>query len=241
MTDLVAAPINRILAALPEGERARLAPDLEPVELAYRQKLASAQRRIEHVYFPESGLVSVMGGLRGDLPVEVGIVGREGVVNLAALLESESSPTESMVQSAGRGLALPTSRARVLMDESPAFNAVIRRYVHAFMMQEASNVVASARASVGQRLARWLLMAHDRLDRDEMPLTHEFLSMMLAVRRPSVTLALSDFEASGWVQRRRGTIVLLDRESLLAEAAGFYGMAEQELDRALAAESGDFA
>ena len=208
------------------------------MDLVLRQKLASTQRVIDRVYFPGSGLASVMGGIRGDLPVEIGLVGREGIVNLSVLLDVERSPTDCTVQSPGQALALDAGRARALMDESPALNALVRRYAHAFMVQGASSVVAAARASLGQRLARWLLMAHDRLDDDAMPLTHEFLSMMVGVRRPSVTLALSEFEQFGWVERRRGSIVLLDRNALLGEADGFYGMAEQEIERALAAESG---
>lgn len=213
---------NAILAELPPEEREALAHHLVPVELAHRLKIAVQGRVPERVYFPDSGIISLVGGVRGDLPVELGIVGREGIGNLSALLGSAPSPFDGVVQASGQGLAIATEHATAAVERMPGLNRLVRRYAHAFLLQSSGTAVSHARASIGPKLARWLLMARDRLDDDHMPLTHEFLATMLAVYRPSVTLALSDFEARGWIKRGRGNIVLKDREALLAEAGSFY-------------------
>jgi CRP-like cAMP-binding protein len=220
--------INHVLAALPAADRERLTPHLRPVRLAARQRLSRPMLPFDHVYFPDRGLVSVIGGSRDTSPVEIGIIGREGVVNLSALLGSDRSRVEVLVQVAGDGWMLEVQDARRLVAECGALNGLVLRCADTFMRQTGASLVAAAQASLSQRLARWLLMAHDRLEADAMPLTHEFLSLMLAVRRPSVTLALSEFERAGWIERRRGALVLLSRDGLVDEADGFYGVAEQE-------------
>jgi CRP-like cAMP-binding protein len=219
---------NGVLRALPDPEREGLLPHLARVTLAHRQRLASPQRPFDQIFFLESGLASVIGGVREDIPVEIGIIGREGIVNLSALLGSERSTVEVVVQVPGHGWALDVGHARRLVDESRALNGLVRRCADAFMTQSGASLVAAAKATVSQRLARWLLMAHDRVEDEAMPLTHEFLSFMLGVRRPSVTLALREFERAGWIERRRGSVVVRSREALMEEAGGFYGVAERE-------------
>jgi CRP-like cAMP-binding protein len=218
---------NGVLLALPERDRSGIIPHLVRVELAHHQRLASPQRPFEHVFFPGRGLASVIGGVREDIPVEIGIIGREGIVNLPALLGSERSTVEVLVQVPGHAWKLEVERARRIVEESRAFNALVRCCADAVIVQTGASLVAAAKASLSQRLARWLLMAHDRVEDEAIPLTHEFLSFMLGVRRPSVTLALNEFERAGLIERRRGSIVVRAREALLEEAAGFYGMAEQ--------------
>ncbi len=230
--------VNGILARLPAPDLEQLAPSLEPVDLDLRQKVAAPNRTIDFVYFVESGIISMVGSVRNDIPVELGVIGREGVGNLAALMGTDRSPNECVVQVPGRALRVPVARACAAMEESPSFNRLVRQYAYLFMMQTSSSVLANARGSVSQRLARWLLVARDRLDDDEMPLTHEFISFMLGVRRPGVTLALQSFEEAGWITRSRGRITLIDREALLDEASGFYGAAEQELLRLYGAPAG---
>lgn len=222
---------NMILARLPREDLDRLMPHLEPFALELRYKVAEINRPIEHIHFVESGIVSVVASVRNDIPVEVGIVGREGVANLPALMGMGRSQNDCLAQVPGRSLRLAVEHGRSAMDRSPAFNLVIRQYAHLFMAQTSSTILANTRGAVSQRLARWLLMVRDRVDDDAMPLTHEFISSMLGVRRPGVTIALRSFEDAGWISRSRGMITLLDRDALITEADGFYGAAEQELIR----------
>jgi CRP-like cAMP-binding protein len=218
---------NHVLAALPASDRDRIAPHLRPVRLACRQRLARPQQPFEQVYFPDSGLVSVIGGVRDNIPVEIGIIGREGIVNLSALLGSDRSMAEVLVQVEGDCWTLNVQDVRRLLAESRALHDLVLRYANTFMNLIGASLVAAQRATLTQRLARWLLISHDRLGEDTMPLTHEFLSLMLGVRRPSVTVALSELEEAGWIARRRGAVVVLSREGLLEEAGPFYGIAEQ--------------
>jgi CRP-like cAMP-binding protein len=176
-------------------------------------------------------VVSVVLGLPHEVPIEIGLVGKEGMVNLPVVLGVETSPTDVFVQIAGSGWRIAAARLRAAMAESPAMRGLFLRYCNAFTMQVASTVLANGRATLPDRLARWLLMASDRLDSPVLPLTHEFLSIMLGVRRSGVTLALRDFEKQELVSRKRALITILDREDLVNVANGYYGMAEKELER----------
>ena len=222
---------NGILAQLAPEDLDLLMPDLEPVEVGLRQTIALPHQEISHVYFIQSGMNSVVSSVRNDTPVEIGIVGREGIANLAALMGTTRTPHECLVQAPVHALRMPADRARSAVEASPALNHLVRQCAYLFMMQISSTVLADARATIDQRLARWLLMAHDRLDGDAMPLTHEFISFMLGVRRAGVTVALQKHEDSGWISRRRGEITLLERPALLHHEDGFYGVAEQEAQR----------
>jgi CRP-like cAMP-binding protein len=222
---------NAILARLTREDLDLLTPHLEPVELVARQKVAEPRRGMDYVYFVEGGILSYVGSIRGDIPVEIGIAGREGIGNLWALMGSDRSAHECMCQVPGRAQRMPAERAVEAMAASAALNHLVRQAAYLFIAQTSSTVIANARASVSQRLARWLLMARDRLDDDEMPLTHEFISYMVGSRRPAVTLALQSFEEAEWITRVRGRVTLIDRDALIAEAGGFYGAAEQEAAR----------
>jgi CRP-like cAMP-binding protein len=222
---------NRVLGRLTPSDLELLQPHLEPVDLPQRYRLAEANRPIESVYFLESGLASMASTLRHELPVEVGMVGREGVVNVAVLLGSDRAPSEVLMQLGGSGLRIAAGRAVAAMESSTSLARWLLRSAHVLMVQAASSVLANARATVNERLARWLLMAHDRADSDEIALTHEFLSMMLGVHRPGVTLAINALEDRGAIAVGRGRITVLNRASLEALANGHYGMAEAELRR----------
>jgi CRP-like cAMP-binding protein len=222
---------NLILSKLPAAELDVLAPDLAPVELPIRRRIAAPNEPIDQVHFIESGMISLVGDSREALPTEIGVIGREGVANLAALLEAGQSPYRVMVQVAGRARSLDVEAGRAAMRHCPEFNRLVRQFAHAFIVQTSSSVFANARGSGSERLARWLLMARDRIEQDRMTLTHEFLSIMLGMRRPTVTLLLRDFEERGWIARSRGCITLLDHEALLAEAGQYYGQAEAEIVR----------
>ena len=182
---------NAILRYLSDADRELLRPSLEPIDLPVRFRLAEASRPIDAVYFLEAGIASVTTSVRHEIPIEIGIVGREGLVNLPALMGIDRSPSETFMQIRGAGFRIGVERLREAMAQSPTLMPILLRFVHVFMVQTASTVLANGRARIPERLARWLLMAGDRVDGDGIALTHEFLATMLGVRRPGVTTALT--------------------------------------------------
>jgi CRP-like cAMP-binding protein len=222
---------NKVLTRLGPDDLDLLLPHLEPLDLPQRHRLADANRPIQSVYFIESGIGSMASTLRHEVPVEVGMVGREGVVNVATLLGSDRSPSDAFMQVGGTGLRIDAGTLTAAMERSVSLSRWLLRSTHVLMVQAASTVLANARANVTERLARWLLMAHDRSESDEVALTHEFLAAMLGVRRPGVTVAVNALEDRGAIGVGRGRITILDRPSLETLANGYYGMAEAELRR----------
>ena len=222
---------NAILGCLSNDDRDLLRPSLEPIDLPVRFRLAEAGRCTDTVYFLESGIASVTTSVRHEIPIEIGIVGREGLVNLPALMGIDRSPSETFMQIRGAGFRIGVERLREALAHSPTLLPILLRFVHVYMVQTASTVLANGRARIPERLARWLLMAGDRVDGDGIALTHEFLATMLGVRRPGVTTALKEFERRGLIDVARGVITILDRGALETEANGYYGTAEAEFDR----------
>lgn len=212
---------NRLLAALPEADRAALCANAEAIELPLGFPLEDAGEPIGRVYLPLAGIVSVVM-VRGSHRVEAGLIGPEGATGLAVTLGATSTPLESVVQAAGRALALPSGRFRKLVDERPALREQMLLFALEFHLQLAETALSNARGRIEERLARWLLMMHDRVGASTLNLTHEFLSQMLGVRRPGVTTAVHALEELRLVRSQRGRIVLLDRDGLIRHAAGFY-------------------
>jgi CRP-like cAMP-binding protein len=225
---------NAILRYLSSADRDLLRPGLEPVDLPVRFRLAEASRPIDAVYFLEAGVASITTSVRHEVPIEIGIVGREGVVNLPALMGIDRSPNETYMQIHGAGFRIGVEQIRTAMAHSPTLMPVLLRFVHVYMVQTASTVLANGRAHIPERLARWLLMASDRVDGEGVALTHEFLATMLGVRRPGVTTAIREFERRGLIDGARGVIVILDRGALETAANGYYGVAEAEFERLFA-------
>jgi CRP-like cAMP-binding protein len=222
---------NAILRYLSEADRDLLQPSLEPIELPVRFRLAEASRPFEAVYFLEAGIASITTSVRHEVPIEIGIVGREGIVNLPVLMGIDRSPSETFMQIHGAGFRMGIEKLREAMAQSPTLMPILLRFVHVYMVQTASTVLANGRAHIPERLARWLLMAGDRVDGDGVALTHEFLATMLGVRRPGVTIAIREFERRGFIGGARGVITILDRSALETEANGYYGIAEAEFER----------
>jgi CRP-like cAMP-binding protein len=225
---------NRILAALAPEDFALLQPKLEPVRLEFRQTILEANKPIEHVDFVERGITSVLAE-GGEGRIEIGMIGSEGLVGLPVLLGSDDSPYTFLVQADGDALRIPAADLRAAYQQNPGINAVVGRFMHAFMVQIAQTAYANATLNVEARLARWILMTHDRLARDELPLTHEFLSMMLGVRRAGVTTATHILEGGHLIKATRGQIKVLDRDRLVHLADNTYGLAEAEYERLMAA------
>jgi CRP-like cAMP-binding protein len=222
---------NKILARLPPADFALLKPGLTLVDLPLRKLLEVRGRRIEHVYFPESGLASVVVTGAGHHSLEVGMIGREGMTGLSVILMAERSPNETFMQSAGEGWRIGAEELLAAMDKSPSLRTVFMRHGHSVMTQMAFTALSNGSYKIDERLARWLLMAQDRSDGPVVYLTHEFLSVMLGVRRPGVTAALGDLERLGLISAQRGSVTVLNRAGLEDAANGGYGGPEAEYER----------
>jgi len=213
---------NRILSGLSRADFALLEPHLEVVDLPVRKQLERRDKRIDHVYFPEHGFASVVANGTGERSIEVGIIGREGMTGLSIVFGKDRARHETFIQVAGDGQRISAANLRGAIDQSGDLLRVFLLYAHTFLMQASDTALANGRSNIEQRLARWLLMADDRIDGEELPLTQEFLSIMLGVRRAGVTTAVQELERQGLIATKRGGITLLDREALEECAGGTY-------------------
>jgi len=222
---------NRILSRLSAEDFALLEPHLTAIDLPLRKQLEVSRRPIEHVYFPDSGILSVVANGDNKRSIEVGLIGREGMTGLAVVMGTDRSPHQTYVQSAGQGRRILSDHLREAIQQSRAMHQKFLLYAHAFLLQTGYTALANGRSKIEERLARWLLMAHDRTDGDTLGLTHEFLSIMLGVRRPGVTHALNLLERVGLIHATRGVITVIDREGLEESSNGAYGTPESEFNR----------
>jgi CRP-like cAMP-binding protein len=225
---------NRLLAALTTEEMELLRPSLEEVPLYLRQVLEAPGKPIPYAYFLMCGLASVIAHTRQDRQIEVGMVGFEGMTGLSLVLGDDRSTNETLIQAPGSALRISRADLRQAQEASPTLRGVLTRYVNAFMSQASQTALAHGRAKLEERLARWILMSHDRLAGGELTITHEFLSIMLGVRRPGVTIGLHYLEGKGMIRSTRGLITVLDREGLNEQANGSYGIPEAEYERLFA-------
>ena len=222
---------NRLLHRINLEDWDLIGPHLETVTLKDRQILEVPTKPITHAYFIEAGVVSVVAVNAEDHRIEVGVIGKEGMTGVPLVMGDTKAQHSAYMQIAGSGYRIPATPFVEALKKSPGLTALMLKSAHAFMMQTAHTALANGRARLEERLARWLLMAHDRLDGDAVPLTHEFLAVMLGVRRAGVTVALHSFEQRGFVSRRRGQLTLIDRAGIEQVAGSFYGMPEAELKR----------
>src|SRR5581483_3880969 len=173
-------------AMLPE-DRSLLEPVLEPVDVKLYDVLEEPGAPIAGVYFIESGIASVVAIGKRDIRIEIGLIGREGMTGAAVVLDCGSSPHQTYIQVAGEAQRVSAEELRRAMRKSETLTSLLLKFAQALMVQTAHTAIANARGKLEERLARWLLMAHDRVEGDELPLTHYFLALMLGVRRPGVT------------------------------------------------------
>ena len=221
-------PDNHLLLALSAADFGLLAVHLSPIRLELRRSLEDANKPIKHIYFPEDGIVSVVAESSRDRQSEVGLIGREGMTGINVVMGNDRSPHLSYMQVAGKGQYMKADDLRDAMKESGSMRECFLHFAQAFMVQTAHTAVANGRANIEERLARWLLMAHDRLEGNELPLTHEFVALMLNVRRAGVTVALQGLSTKGLISATRGLILVTDRAGLKACANGLYGIPEAE-------------
>ncbi len=229
---------NRLLAALPSGVLAELWPQLQSVELPFRHVLQAPGKPIEAVYFPETGWASMLAYMEDGDAAEVGLIGREGMVGLPLLLGTDRAPIEAMCQAGGTALRLDAAAFRDALAAGPALRTILLRYAMAFTVQVSQTAACNGRHQVEDRLARWLLMAHDRAEGDTFPMTHEFLSMMLGVRRAGVTVAAGVLQKASLIRYAAGRIEVTDRAGLEAASCECHGIVRQEFERLLGAAPG---
>ena len=219
-------PRNRVLRQLSLEDRARLAPALHPVVLGMRDILTRPGTVVECCTFPEDGLVSVILPIAATR-VEVGMIGFEGVVGAAeTVLDGRCAAYEHIVQIPGFAHVIAVTDLRDAMRASPTLTANLRRLVQGELYQARHTAFVNASFGIEARLARGLLMCHDRIEGDDLALTHDVLAVMLGVRRSGVTLAVQNLEGARCIRARRGLITVLDRKRLETAAAGSYGHAE---------------
>jgi CRP-like cAMP-binding protein len=222
---------NRLLALLPSDDFSRLQLNLEFVDLPRGTVLAEPNALLAGVYFLDSGLASQIASGEGKRRLEVGIYGREGVGPTALVLGVDRCPHQHIIQAAGSGHFLSAEKLAEAMAASAPLRALLMRHVQVFMVQMGHTALSNNNSLIEQRLARWLAMSHDRLDGDVVELTHEFLGVMIGVRRASVTDAIQILEGKGIIRARRAAIEICDRAKLEATAAESYGVPEAEYRR----------
>jgi CRP-like cAMP-binding protein len=222
---------NRLLQKMSDADWALISPNLEATTLKERQIIEVPHKPISHLLFVEVGMVSVVAVNGSDHRIEVGVIGGEGMTGVSLVMGDNQAQHSAYMQIGGNGYRVAQAPFLEAMAASPSFKSLMHKSAHAFMIQTAHTALANGRAKLEERLARWLLMAHDRMDTNAVPLTHEFLAVMLGVRRAGVTVALHGFEKRGLVTTKRGQLTLVDRAGIEQVAGSFYGMPEAELKR----------
>lgn len=227
------APENRLLARLPQKEYERLLPMFRSIPMIFKDVLSEARAAIEHVYFPSSGVVSAITGMQGGASIEVATIGKEGMVGVMAFVGAEESPHRQIIQVPGEALRMDVKTFRAETAKDGPFRQVMTLYATAFHYQISQAIACNGLHTIQRRCCRWILMTHDRAGSDEFPLTHEFLSHMLGVRRVSVTDVLKPLQEAGWIRTRRGKVTVLDRKGLQKAACECYQIVNDEFERLL--------
>lgn len=205
---------NSVLQALSPKDSLRLLARLEQVTLTYGDILCESGKQLQHVYFPNSGIISLLAPVEGHAGVGVGLVGREGMAGMALFLGVGVSPVRMLVQGSGTAMRIEASAFLDETRRNPVLQRELNRYLYGFMAQVAQTAGCNRYHRIEARLARWLLMSHDRIKSNEFQLTHEFLAQMLGVRRAGVTLAASVLQKNKLIRYSRGKITILSRIGL---------------------------
>ena len=222
---------NRVLARLPKAEIARLVPYLFPVMLAQGQILHEARRRVDHAYFLQDGLASIVATMNGGPSVEVGVVGNEGIIGLPVLLGTESMPNRTLIQIPGSGFRIKAQFLEEVLQRRGELRKRSQRYIHAHLVQVSQIATCNRLHEIAERLARWLLMCHDRIASDDLQITHQSLGDMLGAPRTTVTLAAGTLQRAGLVDYSRGRVTIVNRKGLEKATCECYGVIRSEYDR----------
>jgi CRP-like cAMP-binding protein len=226
-------PFNLVLASLTVVDLAVLQPHLKPIELAQGTVLFEAGQTIDRIYFPHSGIVSLVVGLTSGETIEAAMIGRESLVGGSAALNSRRAMTTAIVQIAGSAWVVTTDKVFALAQENAGFRATLVRHEELILAQAQQAAACNAVHTVEARLARWLLRCRDLIGSDDLELTQEFLAQMLGVRRTSVSLVANTFQQAGFLRYRRGHIRILDVEGLQESACECYETIRNHAERLL--------
>ncbi|MDR5900266.1 Crp/Fnr family transcriptional regulator [Halomonas vilamensis] len=216
------ANANQLLAGLPSFEQDAFIAVCETVELVFGEVLLQPTETINHVYFPIDSFISLISKLDSDDQIEVTMAGREGMLGISLVLGIDESPLLALVQGAGTAFRLNAVSFQALLLKCPVLHQRLKHYIYVVMCQLARSVACNHFHRIEARLARWLLMTQDRAGCDQLHLTHEFLAMMLGVRRAGITLAAISLQTRGLIRYQRGEITVLDRPGLIEAACGCY-------------------
>ncbi len=225
---------NRLIDGLPRKERARILQQCEPVDLVFGTILCEPDQPFRHVYFPLQGFISLLAPMRGHQPLEMGLIGSEGMLGATLVLGVEAVPLRGLVQGNGSALRMSAAQLKRELRDSPALLRRLNRYLYVLMAQLSQTAACTRFHEVEARLVRWLLMTHDRAHTDHFHLTHKFLADMLGVRRSGVTIAAGDLQHRGLIRYTRGEINILDRKGLEAASCECYAAVVQDYEQVFA-------
>jgi CRP-like cAMP-binding protein len=224
----VATPVvNRLLAGLPARARNEVLRSCESVELTFGELLCESAEAISYAYFPTDGFISLTANVGGHTALEVGLIGNEGMFSPASGFGLDLSPLRALVQGSGGALRMTTADLRRAADASAPLRNTLNRYLCVIVAELAQNAACNRFHLIEARLARWLLMTHDRAHTDELALTHGLLATMLGVRRSGISVAAADLQAGKSIRYNRGEITILDRGRLEAASCDCYGAANE--------------
>jgi CRP-like cAMP-binding protein len=222
-------PRNRLLLALPARNLKRLIPELEQIRCDRAQVLMNADSALDHVFFPDSGVVSVVAVYSDGSIIEMATVGREGFTDVQAIFGAKRSSVQLLVQIPGSAAKISRAAFTRAMQTMPPFRILMDAYVQAFLEQVMVSVACNGAHSLKQRLARWLLMMRDRSDGDVLPITQNLLGEMLGVHRPSITNAVRELERAGLIEGGRRQVTILDRRGLSKASCECYQLVRERL------------
>jgi len=226
-----AGPVsNRLLAALPKKEYQRLLPELEEVTLVFADILYEAGDSIRHVYFPNDSIISLLAEVGASSTLEVGIVGNEGMAGLNVFMGVDTSRNRALVQGAGTAMRMKATALRKEAGHVGSLHSLLHRYSHSLLTQVSQSAACNRFHQVEARLARWMLMTHDRMETDDFRLTQEFMSNMLGVRREGVNKAAGMIQKQNLISYSRGHVRVLNRAGLEAIACQCYAIIKNESD-----------
>lgn len=225
---------NHLLTTMATADYALIEPHLERAELPVGRDVEKFGQRAEHMYFVESGVVSIVATNGSGRQIEIGLIGKEGITGLAVILGDDIANHSAYMQIEGHGYRVPAVTILDAIRRSTGLRDKLARFAHTLMIQTAHTALANGRANLAERLCRWILMAHDRVDGNVIPITHEFLALMLGVRRAGVTVALHELEGRRLIKAIRRQITVLDRAGIEKLSNGFYGQPENEYFRLVA-------
>ena len=214
--------LNHLIELLPRKDRSRLLALCEPLELNLEDVLCEPGKPVSHVYFPTSGFVSLIAQIDGSPGVEVGMVGREGMLGAQLALGVSTAPLRALVQGAGTSWRITAKAFKAELARNTPLQTALNRYVYVLMAQQAESTACVRFHQIGPRLARWLLMSQDRSSADTFIVTQEFLSYMLGVRRAGITAAAGALQKAGLIQYQRGRLTVINRTGLEHAACGCY-------------------